>query len=68
MIRYDNKIKNQADLYYLSKIFAAMRLALSKEKKMMENMALKQYFRSLKRSHWRFLLEGVENMRKERLN
>lgn len=30
MIRYDSKIKNQADLYYLSKIFAAMRLAISK--------------------------------------
>lgn len=59
LIWFDSKVKRQVDLYYLSKIFSALRNSTAKQRKKWENLALKQYCKSLKRTYFYKIQEGV---------
>lgn len=60
MIWYDSKVKRQVDLFYLSKIFSALKSAVAAQQKKSQNLAIKHYCRSLKRRYFKYLEQGTQ--------
>lgn len=66
MLWYDGRVKKQADLYYLSKIFVKLRETTRIERKRSDHLALRQYCYQLKKIHFGKLYEGSCLLKRER--